>query len=97
MPSKHQRNDEVFLDPIAVVKDVTYPNITHIWGWSFDETAGSAVELEFRNGGSTGDIIAWVNVPSNASANMSYYRPLFAPSGLHIVAITGAFTCRIYL
>ncbi len=81
---------------MAVVKDVTYPLVTHVWGWSVDETAGAAVELVLRNGGSTGDIQAWVNVAANASANMSYFRPLHFPSGLHIVAASGAFTMRVY-
>ena len=97
MPSTHQQDGEVFLLPVAVVKDVTYIGVKYVWGWSVDETGGAAVELVLRDGGSGGDIVAWINVASNASANMSYFRPLYFPAGLHIVAATGAFTMRAYL
>lgn len=96
MPSQHERPDVVTLQPTAVVKDVTYAGVKYLWGFSIDETGGAAVELVFRNGGSGGDIVAWVNVAANASANMSYVRPLHFPDGLHIVAVTGAFTMRAY-
>ena len=97
MPSKHKRDDEVWVDPITVVKDVTYPNIKFIWGWSFDETAGAVVEMVLRNGGASGDILANVNIAIDASANMAYYRPLRADSGLHITLVTGAFAGRVYV
>ncbi len=97
MPAKHLRDDEVWVDPVTVVKDVTYPNIKFIWGWSFDETAGAAVEMVLRNGGATGDILANVNMLANATANMSYYRPLRAQSGLHITLVTGAFAGRVHV
>ena len=81
---------------MAVVAAVDYPTIKYVWGWSVDETAGAAVEMVLRDGSATGDIQAWVNVAANASANMSYFRPLYFSNGLHIVAASGAFTMRVY-
>ena len=96
MPSKFEAQDIETLQPTAVVKDVTYVGVNFLWGFSIDETGSAAVELVFRDGGSTGDIVAWVNVAADASANMSYIKPLHFPGGLHIVAVTGAFTMRAY-
>ena len=84
------------LVPTSVVKNVTYTGLTHIWGFSFDETGTAAVEMVLRNGGSGGDVIAYVNIAADKSANMSYVKPLHFPGGLHIVLITGAFQGLVY-
>ncbi len=97
MPSTHQRDGEVSLVPLRVVKDVLYTNAKFVWGFSLDETGSAAVELELRNGSATGDIVAWVNMKADATANMSYYRPLSFPAGMHIKAVTGAFQGVVYL
>ena len=76
---------------VTVVKDVTYTKITEIYGFSFDETGTAAVEMELRDGSSTGAVQAYVNIAADASANMSYARPKSFPNGLHIKLVTGAF------
>ena len=89
--------EEGSLVPLRVVKAVLYANAKYIWGFSLDETGSAAVELEFRNGSATGDIVAWVNINADKTANMSYVRPLHFPAGLHIKAVTGAFQGVVYL
>ncbi len=85
------------LIPVNVVKNVTYVGIKDVWGFSFDETGSAAVEMVLRDGGSGGDVHAYVNIKADGSANMSYVKPLYFPAGLHIVLITGAFQGLIYL
>ncbi len=80
---------------VNVVKDVTYPEITHIYGWSVLETNSALVALVLRDGGSGGDIQAWINVLADSTANMSYGRAKTFPNGLHIVATSGAFTMKV--
>lgn len=76
---------------VTVVKDVTYTKITEIYGFSFDETGTAAVEMELRDGSSTGAVQAYVNIAADASANMSYMRGKSFPNGLHIKLVTGAY------
>lgn len=80
-----------YAEPIRVVNDVLYAGVKYLQGFSFDETGSAAVELELRDGSATGDIRAWVNIAADASANMSYVKPLYFPNGLFIVDVTGAF------
>ena len=80
---------------VSVVKDVTYPEVSRVYGWSVLETNSAAVALVLRDGGATGDIQAWINVVADATANMTYARAKLFPNGLHIVATTGAFTMKV--
>ena len=80
---------------VTVVKDVTYAGITSVYGWSVLETNSAAVALVLRDGGASGDIQAWINVPADATANMTYARAKAFPNGLHIVATSGAFTMKV--
>ena len=85
------------LVPVTVVKDVTYVGIKDVWGFSFDETGTAPVEMVLRDGGSGGDVHAYVNIAADKTVNMSYVKPLYFPNGLHIVLITGAFQGVVYL
>ena len=86
-----------YLHPVRVVNDVLYAHIVHYWGFSFDETAGAAVELVLRNGSATGDVLAFVNIAANASANMSYAKPIQCVDGLYIEDVTGSFRGTVYV
>lgn len=95
MPERTEHQQ--YLHPVRVVNDVLYSGVVHYWGFSFDETAGSKVELVLRNGSVTGDVLAFVNINANASANMSYAKPIQCTLGLFIEDVSGAFQGMVYV
>ena len=59
--------------------------------WHFAETAAAVAQVLLRNGSSTGDIVARINLAASTSASQAYSAPqyLLFPNGLYVDVLAG--------
>jgi len=80
----------------AVTVDSNHTTPNALAGYSFEEDAGAAAQIELRVAAVGGAILAHVNFAANESVTVMFDSPLPSNGGVYVKEVSGSVTGEIY-
>jgi len=80
----------------AVTVDSNHTAAPDLVGYSFEEDAGAAAQIELRVAAVGGAILAHINFAANESVTVMFPKALPSQGGVYVKEVSGSVTGEIY-
>jgi len=82
----------------TITPDGTHAGIERVFGFSIQEDSSAAAAIELRSGSATGQIVTFINLAADETANMVLPKGVFYefPGGCHVKEVSGSVAGILY-